>query len=218
VGSLHAMHTYQGEMVTAEKLAAEACRIEIEVLRKPIGVQDQYVVAYGGLRFFEFHTDGSITNEKLNLSADLKRDLESNLMLFFTGINRQADTILAEQKAKIDDTSHVLRELKGLAYAAKDELAKGNLDAIGNMLDYSWGLKKRLASKISNSGIDDLYALAKRSGALGGKITGAGGGGFLLLYCPHEKRAEVRGALKDFQELPFQLERDGAKVIFNYRR
>jgi D-glycero-alpha-D-manno-heptose-7-phosphate kinase len=125
---------------------------------------------------------------------------------------------LAEQKANIEDTSYILRELKGLAYAAKDELLKGNLDAIGSMLDTSWGLKKKLASKISNSGIDELYNLAKKSGALGGKITGAGGGGFMLLYCPREKRNIVRSALKNLQELPFRLERDGAKVIFNYRR
>jgi D-glycero-alpha-D-manno-heptose-7-phosphate kinase len=159
-----------------------------------------------------------VTSEKLDFSSDVKRELEDNLLLFYTGVNRQADTILAEQKANIDDTTPVLRELKGLAYAARDELLKGNLDAIGAMLDYSWGLKKKLASKISNSGIDELYNLAKNSGALGGKITGAGGGGFLLLYCPHDKRNKVRGALKNFQELPFRLERDGAKVIFNYRR
>ena len=218
VGALHAMYTYLGEMVTAEKLAVEACKIEIELLKKPIGIQDQYVVAYGGLRLFEFHTDGSVTSEKLDFSSDMKRDLEDNLLLFYTGINRQADTILAEQKANIEDTGHFLRELKALAYAAKDELLKGNLDAIGSMLDTSWGLKKKLASKISNSGIDELYNLAKKSGALGGKITGAGGGGFILLYCPREKRNSVRSALKNLQELPFRLERDGAKVIFNYRR
>jgi len=218
VGALHAMYTYQSEMVTAEKLAVEACKIEIEVLKKPIGIQDQYVVAYGGLRLFEFHTDGRVTSEKLDFSSDMKRDLEENLLLFYTGVNRQADTILAEQKANIEDTSHLLRELKGLAYAAKDELLKGNLDAIGSMLDTSWALKKKLASKISNSGIDELYNLAKKSGALGGKITGAGGGGFMLLYCPREKHNKVRGALNYLKELPFRLERDGAKVIFNYRR
>jgi D-glycero-alpha-D-manno-heptose-7-phosphate kinase len=217
VGALHAMYTYQGEMVTAERLATEACKIEIEILGKPIGIQDQNVVAYGGLRFFEFHKDGRVTNEKINLSMEMKRELEDNLLLFYTGVHRQADTILAEQKANIDDTSHVLRELKGLAYTAKEELIKGNLNAIGAMLDYSWGLKKRLASKISNSRIDELYNLAKQSGALGGKITGAGGGGFLLLYCPREKRHLVQCALKDFKELPFLLEEDGAKVIFNYR-
>jgi D-glycero-alpha-D-manno-heptose-7-phosphate kinase len=175
------------------------------------------VIAYGGLRFFEFGTDGRVTHEKINLSADLQRDLEDNLLLFYTGINRKADTILTEQKANIVDTAPVLRELKGLAHAAKEELQKGNLDAIGTMLDASWGLKKKLASKISNTWIDDLYNLAIQNGALGGKITGAGGGGFLLLYCPREKHPQVRGALKNLQELPFRLERDGAKVIFNYR-
>lgn len=218
VGSLHAMYAYMGEMVTAEKLAREACQIEISVLNKPIGIQDQYAVAYGGLRFFEFCQDGTVLNEKIELSIDLSRKLDESFLLFYTGINRQADSILTEQKAKIQDTSPILREMKGLAFTARDELRKGNLDSIGKMLDYSWTLKKKLASKISNGPIDDVYDLAKKAGALGGKITGAGGGGFFLIYCPPEKQDSVRSALRDLQELPFRLERDGTKIIFNYRR
>jgi D-glycero-alpha-D-manno-heptose-7-phosphate kinase len=218
VGSLHAMYAYMGEMVTAEKLAREACQIEISVLNKPIGIQDQYAVAYGGLRFFEFCQDGTVLNEKIELSIDLSRKLDESFLLFFTGINRQSDSILTEQKAKIQDTSPILREMKGLAFTARDELRKGNLDSIGKMLDYSWTLKKKLASKISNGPIDDVYDLAKKAGALGGKITGAGGGGFFLFYCPPEKQDSVRSALRDLQELPFRLERDGTKIIFNYRR
>jgi D-glycero-alpha-D-manno-heptose-7-phosphate kinase len=218
VGSLHAMYAYMGEMVTAEKLAREACQIEISVLNKPIGIQDQYAVAYGGLRFFEFCQDGTVLNEKIELSIDLSRKLDESFLLFFTGINRQSDSILTEQKAKIQDTSPILREMKGLAFTARDELRKGNLDSIGKMLDYSWTLKKKLASKISNGPIDDVYDLAKKAGALGGKITGAGGGGFFLFYCPPEKQDSVRSALRDLQALPVRLERDGTKIIFNYRR
>jgi len=207
-----------GEMVTADRLAKEACQIELSVLNKPIGIQDQYAVAYGGLRFFEFCQDGTVLNEKIALSVDLSRKLDESFLLFYTGINRQADSILGEQKANIQDTSPILREMKGLAFTARDELRKGNLDSIGKMLDHSWTLKKKLASKISNGPIDGLYDLAKRAGALGGKITGAGGGGFFLLYCPPEKQDSVRSALSDLQELPFRLERDGTKIIFNYRR
>ena len=111
----------------------------------------------------------------------------------------------------------MLCELKEMAHTARKELARGNLDSIGIMLDHSWSLKKKLASKISNGHIDQTYRLAKEAGALGGKITGAGGGGFLLLYCPQEKQDCVREALQDLKELPFRLERDGSKVIFNYR-
>lgn len=218
VGSLHAMYTLQGESVTAEQLAREACSIEIDVLQKPIGVQDQYAIAYGGLRFFEFYPDGQIVGTRVNLSHDLKRRLDESFLLFYTGVGRQADSILTEQKANIIDRLQVLREMKGMAYAARDELVKGNLDAMGSMLDHAWTLKKKLASKISNNSIDEMYCAAKQAGALGGKITGAGGGGFILLYCPRERQDAVRSALCNLQELPFRLERDGTKVIFNYRR
>jgi D-glycero-alpha-D-manno-heptose-7-phosphate kinase len=212
------MYAYLGELVTADVLAKQACRIEIDVLGKPIGVQDQYIVAYGGLRFLEFRQDGSIIPSKITLSEDLQRRLDESLMLFYTGVTRQSETILGEQQANIQNRLPILRELKDMTYAARDELQKGNLDAIGRLLDYSWKLKKQLASRISNSEIDELYQTARKAGAMGGKITGAGGGGFLLLYCPHDCKEAVRAALKDLRELPFHLERDGSKVIFNYRR
>ncbi len=218
VGSLHAMYAYLGEMVTAEQLAKEACKIELDILKKPIGIQDQYAIAYGGLRFFEFCPDGTVLNRKIRLGDDLCRKLDESFLLFYTGINRQSDSILGEQKANIGDSLPVLREIKALAHEAREQLERGNLDSFGEMLDYSWGLKKRLASKISNGPIDEMYAAARKAGALGGKITGAGGGGFLLLYCPPVKQDAVRGALKGLQELPFRLEQDGTKIIFNYRR
>lgn len=218
VGALHAMYAYLGQIVTAEQLAREACDIEIETLHKPIGIQDQYIVAYGGLRFMEFHLDGSVTSEKIELDMAQKRRLNENLLLFYTGYTRRSSEILGEQKNNIQDRLQVLRQLKGMAYAAHEELKSGNLDALGYLLHESWQLKKTLASGISNSYIDDLYEAAHQAGALGGKITGAGGGGFLMLYCQHEKQEAVREALKDLQELPFALEQDGSKVIFNYRR
>ncbi|MFN2196146.1 MAG: GHMP kinase [Anaerolineales bacterium] len=218
VGSLHAMYSYLNELVQQERLAKEACEIEIDVLGKPIGVQDQYIAAYGGLRFFEFKPSGRVVSESIKLDPVLKTRLNESLLLFFTGKTRKADNILVEQKSNINDRLPVLRHMKNLAYQARDELMTGNLDALGYLLHESWQLKKQLASQISNGEIDEWYECALQAGALGGKITGAGGGGFLLLYCPYGKREEVRNALHFLRELPFRLEPDGSKIIFNYRR
>jgi D-glycero-alpha-D-manno-heptose-7-phosphate kinase len=218
VGALHAMYTFLGEIVPAERLAREACEIEIDILGKPIGVQDQYIAAYGGLRFMEFTLAGQVLCERIDLGSDLLRRLNESLLLFFTGVTRQADSILGEQKRNIHDRMAILREMKQMAYTARDELRAGDLEAMGRLLHEGWQLKKQLASQISNGAIDEMYQTARRAGALGGKITGAGGGGFLLLYCLPERREAVRDALKPLQELPFQLERDGTKVILNYRR
>ena len=217
VGALHAMYAYKGEIVNAEKLAAEACEIEIDVLGNPIGKQDQYIVSYGGLRFIEFCQDGTIFSEKISLKDETYRSINGNFMLFFTGISRKASTILKEQKSNISDRLETLGILKHMAYTAREELDASNPDAVGELLHQSWLLKKRLAGSISNRIIDEIYAAAQKSGAIGGKITGAGGGGFLLLYCPHHKQDAVRSALSSLQELPFHIEQDGTKVIFNYR-
>ena len=218
VGALHAMHTYLGELVSAERLAKEACEIEIDTLEKPIGIQDQYIAAYGGLRFMEFTTEGEVKAQKINLNADLLRQLNINTMLFYTGFTRSAKTILQEQSKNISQRLGVLREMKQIAYAAQTALLGGHLDEIGRLLHESWLLKKQLASKISNPELDTLMDVALNAGALGGKITGAGGGGFLLLYCPYERQQAVRSVLNRLQELPFRIEPDGTKVIFNYQR
>jgi D-glycero-alpha-D-manno-heptose-7-phosphate kinase len=218
VGALNAMHTYLGDITPAEKLAAEACDIEINTLSKPIGIQDQYIAAYGGLRFMRFEPAGEVVIEHIALPANAKRRLTENLLLFFTGITRPAESVLGEQQRNLNGRRNVLGHMKAMACEARTQLLTGNLDALGYLLHESWILKKQLASPISNSKIDEMYAVARRAGAVGGKITGAGGGGFLLLYCPWEKQESVRKALQGLQELPFALEPDGSKVIFNYRR
>lgn len=218
VGALQALYTYLGEIVSMERLAKEACEIEIGKLGKPIGIQDQYIAAFGNLRFFEFLPDGHVRVETLNLQPDFRRALNDCFLLFFTGINRQADSVLREQKNNIKDRMIVLREIKDMAYQAKLELEAGNSDTFGALLHHSWQLKKSMAGQISNGAIDEMYEAARRAGARGGKITGAGGGGFLLLYAPYEKHGAIREAMAGLQELPFRLERDGSKVIFNYRR
>lgn len=218
VGALHALYIYLGEIVSMERLAKEACEIEIGRLGKPIGIQDQYIAAYGNLRFFEFLRDGHVKVEKLKVQPDFKRALNECFLLFFTGMNRRADKVLKDQRNNIKDRMDVLRELKDMAYQAKRDLEQGNSDAFGALLHEAWQLKKLMAGQISNGRIDDMYDAARRAGARGGKITGAGGGGFLLLYAPYEKHGAVREAMAGLQELPFRLESDGSKVIFNYRR
>ncbi len=218
VGLLHAMYAYCGTPVGHEQLAREACEIEIDVLRKPIGIQDQYIAAYGNQRFLYFYQNDAVTVEHLFLDDQVRRRLNQNLLLFYTNITRKAESILTEQVQHLNEHLDILREMKGLAFKAKRALQAGCLDEFGLLLDKSWQLKKQLASKVSNSFIDDLYGAACKAGALGGKISGAGGGGFLLLYCPREKQDHVRTALAALPELPFHLERDGSKIIFDYRR
>ena len=218
VGALHALYVLQGEIVPAERLAREACEIEIDILGKPIGVQDQYITSLGGLKFLEFKRNGQIQVEKILLETDLLRKLNDNLLLFFTGVTRSSDSILGEQKRNIANKQKTLREMKSIAITARCALLEGNLDVIGNLLHQSWQLKQQLASKICNDEIDEMYQAARQAGAIGGKITGAGGGGFLLLYCPYENQDAVRAALHHLQELTFELEPHGTKVIFNYQR
>lgn len=218
VGALHALYTLLGEIVPARQLAKEACEIEIDILGKPIGVQDQFIAAYGGLRLLEIAPSGEVCPQRIDLDPSVARTLNENLMLFYTGISRKSARILSEQKNNIHDRVAVLRELKQMAHIATQAIQTCTLDDFGHLLHESWQLKKTLASQISNDSIDELYRKARAAGALGGKITGAGGGGFLLLYCPHEFQNSVREVLKPLQELPFLLEHDGSKVIFNYHR
>lgn len=218
VGLLNAMYTYLGTPKELETLAREACEIEIDILHKPIGIQDQYIAAYGGRRFFRFCRSGCVEVEQVRLEPDQIRRLNRNLMLFFTGVTRSASTVLNEQVQNISSRLPILHEMKRLAQEARTRLEAGEFDALGCLLDEGWQLKRQMASKVSNTSLDDLYNRARRAGALGGKITGAGGGGYLLLYVPAQQQDNVRAALKELPELPFNLEPDGSKVIFNYRR
>ena len=216
VGLLNALYAYQGMQVTAERLAEEACRIEIELLKKPIGVQDQYIAAFGGLRFFEFSKEG-VRNKKVALAGDKKMRLGEHLMLFYTNATRSADDILKEQNDSIFEKRGELQAIKQLAHDIYAALQGGDFSTVGEKLHEGWSLKKKLSSKISSAAIDDWYARARESGALGGKITGAGGGGFLLLYAPIEKQNQIRQVLP-LKELPFHLEQGGSRIIFNMTR
>lgn len=217
VGALHAMYTFRNIQVPISQLAEEACDIEVNVLGKPIGYQDQYIAAFGGLRFIEFNKSGQITTEILDLDADIQRRLSDNLLLFFTGVTRKAESILGEQKNNISQRLPILRKLKDMAYQARKALCAGQIDEVGHLLNESWQLKKQLANGISNSDIEESYNAALEAGAFGGKVTGAGGGGCLLLYTPLKNRERVRSALSHLRELPFSLEPYGSKVVLNYR-
>jgi len=217
VGLLQAFYTYKGEIVAAERLAEEACHIEIDILKKPIGKQDQYIAAFGNMRFITF-SRGGIKVEKIDLSPEAKRKLNESLMLFYTGITRQASKVLAEQKVNLNYRQKELEELTKLAFEGRSTVLEGAFDEFGALLHRGWQLKKQLSSKVTSTEIDEIYEAAHRAGAIGGKIAGAGGGGFLLLYCHKESQDEVRRVLKGLRELPFRFEQDGSKVIFNYRR
>jgi D-glycero-alpha-D-manno-heptose-7-phosphate kinase len=216
VGLLNAMYAYQGMQVPAERLAQEACEIEIDLLHKPIGVQDQTIAAHGNLCFVEFQKDNHVSVQKVDMTPDAKRVLVSNLLLFYTNRTRKADVILKEQESNIPDRTPELCRLRDLAYEGHAVLLDGDFDRMGSLLHESWLLKRRLASAISDPQIEDMYATARAAGATGGKVTGAGGGGFILLYCPREKQNAVRKALLgDYRELPFMLSRDGSRIVFN---
>jgi len=217
VGLLNAFYAYQGEQVSLERLASEACEIEIDILGKPIGCQDQYIAAYGNMRLIRFQRNGKINVEKLNVTEGQKRQLVSNLLLFFSGKTRSSSDVLIEQKKNIVSRMNELRSLRDITYQAKECMMKGDIDKMGYLLNKSWVEKKKLASNITTDELEEIYQTALSNGAVGGKICGAGAGGFFLLYCPMERQESVRDALSCFRELPFLLSRGGTKIIFNMR-
>ncbi|HEU5469740.1 MAG TPA: GHMP kinase [Actinophytocola sp.] len=218
VGLLHALFAYQGRQVSADELAERACAIEIDRCRKPIGKQDQYAAAFGGICDIRFGRGDRVVVDQIGLPAPLRRRFQDELLLFYTGITRKADTILGEQNANIANRIPQLDELRDLAGVAADGLRAGDTDAVGTALCKSWQAKRTLASGVSNQQIDDAIQAALDAGATGAKVTGAGGGGFLLVTCPVENQRAVRSHLADMTELPIKLEPLGSRVIFNVHR
>lgn len=218
VGLLNAFYMFQGEQVTAERLASEACQIEIELCGKPIGKQDQYIAAYGSMRRITFHPDDHISVRKISLPDAAFRRFAQNLMLFYTRRTRRSSDILTVQRSHTKARRKILEAMLPIIGRIEKSLLDGQFDEIGYALHEGWELKRQMMEKISNEEIDRIYERARKAGALGGKIAGAGGGGFLLLYVPSEKQEAVRGVFSDLYELPFFLERDGSKVIFNLKR
>lgn len=214
VGLLNALHAYRGEAAGAQQLAQEACTIEIERLGRPIGVQDQYASAFGGLRSMTFSPDGAVDCQRVGVSAETLHRLDERLLLFYTGISRSASAVLEDQADKVPRNLETLAEMRRQAAVGEQLLREAALDDFGRLLDEAWLLKRSLSSRISTDGIERMYGLAREAGALGGKVTGAGGGGFLLLYCAGDKQAAVRAALADYRELPFHLWGAGSRILY----
>jgi D-glycero-alpha-D-manno-heptose-7-phosphate kinase len=218
VGLLHALFAYRGRQVTAEELADRACTIEIDRCGKPIGKQDQYIAAYGGIRDIRFGPGDQVAAEELDLPAAGRRDLQRHLMLFYTGVTRSANSILAEQTANIRATRDQLDVLRDLAGLAVDRLRCGDVDAVGEAMRKGWEAKRQLAEGISNAQVDMAVERALGAGATGAKLTGAGGGGFLLVICPMERQRAVRDALAEMRELPVKVDPLGSRVVLNVLR
>jgi len=219
VGLLHALHHFRAEAIGPERLAEEACDVEIRRCAKPIGKQDQYVAAFGGVLALGFDPDGSVQVERLSLSAEDRRRLAACLLLFDSGQKRRADDILEEQRARTSSNLERLDAIKALAREARSALARGHFDCVGRLLDENWRLKRQLAGRITNDGLDEMHRRAMMAGAAGAKVCGAGGGGFLLVYCPPSSaQARLRAAMAQYREMPFELAPEGSRVIFDYRR
>lgn len=216
VGLLHSLYCYVGKYVSKERLAREACETEIEKVLSPIGKQDQYAAAYGGLNFFTFHPSGRVFVAPIIMSPQSYKVLEESLLMFYTGDVRSANTILREQGRNMSDRQKFenLKKMVNMTRALKTALERNDIDALGSVLDESWQLKKTLSSGITNERIESYYELALKNGALGGKLLGAGGGGFLLFYCKPEEQGRLRRALHELQEMSFHLDWEGSKVVY----
>lgn len=215
VGLLHTLYCYKGKFVSKARLAAEACEVEIEKLGAPIGKQDQYAAALGGLNFIRFNKDGSVSASPVMMQAETYKTLEKNLLMFYTGTTRSANEILGEQKKNMTRCAknENLIQMCRLAEQMKEALERDDLSGFGSILHESWELKKTLAGGISNPQIDAAYERAMQSGALGGKLLGAGGGGFLLFYCEPQRQQELRSRI-GLKEFSFRFERDGTSVVY----
>jgi D-glycero-alpha-D-manno-heptose-7-phosphate kinase len=215
VGLLNALHALKGDVISQDHLAREACEIEIDQLREPIGKQDQYIAAYGGLQFLQFQPDGQVFVDPVICALETKRELQHRLMLFYVGGARAARSVLAKQSASTSANMGSLRQLCALAHQMRDVITVGSdLNRFGYLLDESWQQKKSLEKSISNPQIDEAYERATRAGALGGKLLGAGGGGFLLFYCEPHFQERVDAALPGLSRIPFEFEPQGTKVIY----
>ena len=219
VALLKLLYTYENRYVSTYHIAKEACEIEIEDLGNPIGKQDQFAAAFGGLRFYEFMPNGFVKIEPIVMKKESYKKLEENCLMFYTGLKHDASKILKEQKDNVERDSkkeEMLLKMCDLARELKTHFEQNDVDFLGECLSKGWQLKKQMASSISQTAIDELYELGINNGATGGKLLGAGGGGFLLFYVPtKEGKEKIRKAFKDYKELPFELDNSGVSIIFN---
>ena len=217
VGLLHALHAYAERYASAEQLAREACEIEIQRCGEPIGKQDQYAAAFGGFNFIEFNPDDSVSVEPILCKRETLQRLQQNLLVFYTGIVRSASAILKDQQEIVlaeKSKQKVLCRMVELARELKAELQRNNLDAFGEIIHANWELKRSLTDQISTSQIDTWYQTARQRGAIGGKLLGAGSGGFMMFYAPPERHEAIMDGLKDLRRIDIRFEPQGSKIIF----
>ena len=214
-GLLNALYAYRGQVASHETLAEQACKIEIDILKKPIGRQDQYAAAFGGLNYFRFNPDDTVNAEPVPCKPETLDELERRTLLLYTGQTRSADEILEKQSSGTLDKMTVLRAMRDLADEMRKAIAgDGDLDAFAELLHQGWELKKSLGFGISVQRVDEWYELARRNGATGGKLLGAGGGGFLLVMAPPWRHRASARPSADRESLPFKIARHGSRNIF----
>jgi D-glycero-alpha-D-manno-heptose-7-phosphate kinase len=214
VGLLNALHAYRGVLKDPAELAEEACRIEIDRLHGTLGKQDQYIAAFGGIEHFEFRPDDTVRATPIPLGTAGREALSDHLSLFYTGITRKAEGILKPMSERAGINKDTLIRIRAQAAEARSAILAERFDELGAILDEGWRLKRTLASGISSDAIDRSYETAKRAGAFGGKITGAGGGGFLLLVHPPERSRQISDALSPMQRLPVRITPEGSRILF----
>lgn len=216
---LKALYTHRRMTIHADELAKLACEIEIDVLREPIGKQDQYIAAFGGISSFEFHKNGDVSVEPLRLSPETMFDLEDNLLLFYTGTTRSASSILRDQdqKSKSDNREMIenLHDTKRIGLESKVALLDGDTESFGKLLHEHWLTKIKRGAGISDTRINELYELALANGAIGGKVVGAGGGGFLMFYARDRDKLRAVMRLNGLTELRFSFDFEGTKVVLS---
>lgn len=215
VGLLHALHAYKGEIINRHKMAEQACEIELDILRSPIGKQDQYAAAFGGINYIRFNPTGTVDVEPCPCRGETIEAIEKHVLLLYTNTKRDANAILQKQSEGTRDKFSVLKAMRDLAGEMRHTIAgKGNLDEFAKLLHEGWELKRSLGFGISDERIDRWYEAARKAGAQGGKLLGAGGGGFLLLFAPPDAHDRIREALDHPRELPFGVDRLGSRIIF----
>lgn len=217
VGLLHALNAFQGRYVSNEQLGFDSSHVEIDLCGEPIGKQDQYAAAFGGFNLIEFQPDETVVVSPVICRPATIHAIERNTLLFYTGITRSASTLLQRQSDDISTDAtkqRTLAKMVQLAYDLRNEMQRNNVDAFGEILHENWMLKKSITSGISSSSIDSWYETALKAGATGGKILGAGAGGFLMVFAPHEKHDSIRRSLSDLRPIPIKFEPLGSRIIF----
>jgi D-glycero-alpha-D-manno-heptose-7-phosphate kinase len=214
VGLLNALFAYRNEYVSKDALARLACEIEIERCNEPIGKQDQYAAAHGGLNLIRFHPDNSVSVDPIICAPAVLAELEASTLVFYTGRARSASKILAGQSAAITAYRRLMRRMVQLAFDLKIELESARLESVGTILDENWCLKKQMGDGVSDGQIDEWYETGKSNGALGGKLLGAGQGGFLMFFAPPDLHTRIMRALGDLKRVSFRLDRTGSQIVF----